>query len=80
MSVEPLIQMTDSSPSASHTIVRSTEEYRKNLKAAAGMYLYELREELSYCKGHQFISEIPESILIKIDELIKAIDDHRKNS
>ncbi len=44
------------------------------------MYLYELREELTYCEGHQFTSQIPESILNKIDELIKAIDDYRKNS
>jgi len=77
---EPLVQKTDFGPGPSHVIIRSTEEYRKNLKAAAGMYLYDLREELSYCKGHQFISEIPEPVLIKIDELMKAIDNHRKHS
>lgn len=80
MNMEPLIEKTEPAPGASYTIIRSTEEYRKNLKAAAGMYLYELREELSYCDGHQFISEIPKSLLGKINELIHAIDDHRKNS
>ena len=42
------------------------------------MYLYDLREELSFCKGHQFMSEIPESIQVKIWELTKVIDDHFK--
>jgi predicted RNase H-like HicB family nuclease len=60
--------------------IKSTEEYRKNLKAAAEMYLHDLHEEFEYCKGHQFKSQIPESILIKIEELTKAIEHHHKHS
>ena len=71
---EPVVQKT------AHLILHSTEEYRKAMKDAADIYLYDLREELWYCKGHQFLSQIPEHLHQKIDELIKAIDDHRKSS
>lgn len=72
--------MTDHISTTQLIGIKSTEEYRKNLKAGAEMYLHDLHEELEYCKGHQFISEIPESILIKIDELAKAIEHHHKHS
>ncbi len=72
--------MTDHISTTQLICIKSTEEYRKNLRAAAAMYLHDLHEELGYCKGHQFISEIPESILIKIDELVKAIEHHHENS
>ena len=70
--------MTELTSTTQLIIIRSKEEYLKTLKASAEMYLYDLREELSFCKGHQFMSEIPESIQVKIWELTKVIDDHFK--
>jgi len=70
--------MTDPSLSAQLIVIRSTEEYRKVLQSAAEMYLYDLNEELLYCEDHSFVSEIPESVLIKIRELAKAVANHLK--
>jgi hypothetical protein len=70
--------MTDHTSTTQLIVIRSKEEYLKTLKASAEMYLYDLREELSFCKGHHFISEIPEPVLIKIEELAKVLDDYLK--
>ena len=42
------------------------------------MYLYDLREELLYCEGHSFVSEMPDPVRVKIKELAQDIDTHLK--